>query len=161
MNDVTINGASAETQAQALRGAIEAQIPAPGAICVTAAETGDATEAVALSIAHAFAESGHTTLFLDASGETVAAGVTSSAGDSMCLFTAKRDGQTYFLGRRIPFERYQGKEVKVLAGDNAKPKPLRYCLPAWQSIQQLEGLLLQQESLIAPGKTPTTTPEKH
>jgi hypothetical protein len=79
----------------------------------------------------------------------------------MCLFTAKRDGQTYFLGRRIPFERYQGKEVKVLAGDNAKPKPLRYCLPAWQSIQQLEGLLLQQESLIAPGKTPTTTPEKH
>jgi Mrp family chromosome partitioning ATPase len=80
MNDVTINGASAETQAQALRGAIEAQIPAPGAICVTAAETGDATEAVALSIAHAFAESGHTTLFLDASGSGLDAGDDELAG---------------------------------------------------------------------------------
>jgi Mrp family chromosome partitioning ATPase len=55
-------------EAQALRGAIESQIPSPGAVCITAALSSDATETVALAVAGAFASSGHKTLLLDASG---------------------------------------------------------------------------------------------
>jgi Mrp family chromosome partitioning ATPase len=71
MRKTTMRNGLSDSEAQALRGTIEAHIPSPGAICVTAAQFADATEAVALSVAHAFAAAGHKTLLLDASGSGI------------------------------------------------------------------------------------------